>query len=180
MVIRQVIAMVVFVSVAAAMSAQAVPDFAGRWTIDSDRTAALSPPRSGSAAGSTGGGGGGIAAVGSGGSGPAEWVITQTSAALTIVRALPNGTEQKYVYKLDGSESVNVNGRTTQKSRTTVSNGRLVTAGTQTVTTDQGELSSEFKEARWLDKDASMIVETTRTANGTSRVVTQAFRKSKT
>jgi len=162
----------------ASPTAQSAPNFAGTWTLDADKTAALlkATPGSSRAGGGAASAGGIMAAQGGGGTPPA-WVITQTPAALTIVRTLSTGTQQELVYKLDGSESVNVNGRTTQKSRTAVSSGRLVTTGTQTVTTDQGDLSSEFKEVRWLDKDGSMVVETTRTANGTSRVTTQAYRK---
>ena len=114
-----------------------------------------------------------------GGAAPPEWVITQTPAALTIVRALPDGTQQKFVYKLDGSESVNVNGRTTQKTRTTVAGGRLTTVGSQSVTTDQGDVLSEIKEVRWLEKDGSMVVEMTRTVNESVRTTTQVFAKKK-
>jgi hypothetical protein len=164
----------------ASPTAQSAPNFAGTWTLDADKTAALLKAAPGSSrAGGGAASAGGMTAVqgGAGSSRAPEWVITQSPVALTIVRTLSTGTQQKFVYKLDGAESVNVNGRTTQTSRTTVSSGRLVTTGTQTVATDQGDLSSEFKEVRWLDKDGTMIVETTRTANGTSREVTQAFKR---
>ena len=107
------------------------------------------------------GGGGGSAVAGgiSGGGVPAPWVITQTAAALTIVRAMPDGTQQKFVYKLDGSESVNVNGRSTQKTKSVVAGGKITTTGTQTVATDQGDITSQLKEVRSLDKDGAMIVE---------------------
>ena len=55
--------------------------------------------------------------------------------------------------------------------------GKITTAGTQSVTTDQGEVASDFKEVRWLDKDGAMIVETTRTVNGSSRTTTTAYKK---
>jgi hypothetical protein len=175
---RNVIA-VIFILSSAVMTAQSVPTFSGTWTIDRDKTAAASPPPSAAGGGARASGGavaGGIAAVGGA---PPEWVITQTPAALTIVRALPDGTQQKYVYKLDGSESVNVNGRTTQKTRSTVAGGRITTTGTQSVTTDQGDIASELKEVRWLEKDGSMVVETTRTVNGNPRLVVQVFAKRK-
>ena len=157
------------------VAAQAAPNLSGTWVVDSDRTAALRPaPAAGG-----GGGGGGMVAMGGASGAPPEWVITQTAAALTIVRALADGTQQKHVYKLDGSESVNVNGRTTQKSKSTVAGGKVTTVGTQTVATDQGEVSSEFKEVRSLDKDGAMVVEMTRTANGSARTTTTVFAKKK-
>ena len=171
---RGVIGAVLILS-SAVSTAQSVPNFSGTWTIDRDKTAARSPAPPASA----GAVAGGIAAVGAGGGATPEWVITQTPAALTIVRALPDGTQQKYVYKLDGSESVNVNGRTTQKTRTTVTAGRLTTTGSQTVTSDQGDVLSELKELRWLEKDGSMVVELTRTVNESSRTTTQVFAKKK-
>ena len=178
---RSVTAAVVMLS-SAVLTAQSVPNFSGTWTVDRDKTAAMSPAPSGAPAGARASGGavaGGIGAVGAGGGAAPEWVITQTPAALTIVRALPDGAQQKYVYKLDGSESVNVNGRTTQKTRTTVAGGRLTTIGSQTVTTDQGDVLSEIKEVRWLEKDGSMIVEMTRTVNESARTTTQVFAKKK-
>jgi hypothetical protein len=125
----------------------------------------------------SGGGGGGTALVGGGSAAPPEFVITQTTAALTIVRALPDGESQKYVYALDGSESVNVNGRTTQKTRSTAAGGKITTVGTQTVTMTSGDVSSEIREVRSLDKDGTMVVELTRTVSGNSRTTTQVFRK---
>ena len=166
----------------AVLTAQSVPNFSGTWTIDRDKTAALSPA-TGAGGGATGGArgasGGAVATLGAGGGTTPEWVITQTAAALTIVRALPDGTQQKYVYKLDGTESVNVNGRTTQKTRSTVAGGRVTTTGTQTVSTEQGDVSSQLEEVRSLAKDGSMLVETTRTVNGNSRTVTQVFSRRK-
>jgi hypothetical protein len=103
----------------------------------------------------------------SGGAAP-EWTVTQTAAAVTIVRPFPDGSgEQKFVYKLTG-ESVNTNGRTTQTTRSRWDAGKLVTEGTQVTTTDQGTVNGTFKEVRSLDKDGSMHVETTRSINGGS------------
>jgi hypothetical protein len=179
---RSIIAAVVVLS-SAVLTAQSVPNLSGTWTIDRDKTAAMAPAApaaSGGGARASGGAVvGGIGAVAAGGAAPPEWVITQTPAALTIVRALPDGTQQKFVYKLDGSESVNVNGRTTQKTRTTVAGGRLTTVGSQSVTTDQGDVLSEIKEVRWLEKDGSMVVEMTRTVNESVRTTTQVFAKKK-
>jgi hypothetical protein len=158
------------------VAAQATPNFVGTWVIDPEKTAALRPPAAAGGAIAPGGrgGGGGMTLAGAGGGAP-EWVIAQTASMLTISRALPDGSSQRHVYKLDGSESVNVNGRTTQKSKSTVAAGKITTTGTQTVSTDQGDVSSEFRELRWLDKDGAMIVETTRTVNGTARTSTTAY-----
>jgi hypothetical protein len=167
------------------LGAQA-PNMSGTWVVDRDKTIALMPaPAGGGTGGSVtaggvgngvrAGGGGGGAMVGGGGT--PEWTITQTAAALTIVRPGPDGCEQKIVYKLDGSESVNVNGRVTQKTKTTVAGGKIVTTGTQTVATDQGDVTSDFKEVRSLDKEGAMIVETTRVVNGNARTVTTAHKK---
>ena len=159
--------------------AQATPNLAGTWVIDRDKTAALAPAAPAGGGGASGMRAGGSAGgmVAAGGGAPAEIVITQTAAAITIVRGLPDGSQQKYVYKLDGSESVNVNGRTTQTTKSTVASGKITTVGTQSVSTDQGAVTGEFREVRWLDKGGAMIVETTRTANGSARTTTQAFTK---
>ena len=173
--------MAAIVLTAAIVGAQGSPNLSGTWVIDRDKTAALSPAQRGGGA-SLGGGAtaGGVAAVGGVGGAPPSWVITQTPAALTIVRSLPDGIEQRWVYKLDGSESINVNGRSTQKTRSTVAGGRISTAGTQTVTTGDGDVTSQIKEVRWLDKDGSMIVETTRSVEGSgARTTTQAFARQK-
>jgi len=114
-----------------------------------------------------------------GGAANLEWVITQTAAALTLTRSMADGSLQKLIYKLDGSESVNVNGRTTQTTKTTVAAGKITTVGTQVVKTDQGDVTSQIKEVRSLDKDGAMVVETTRTIDGGSRTTTQVFVKKK-
>jgi hypothetical protein len=165
------------------VAAQSAPNFSGTWTLDRDKTAAASPPpASGNAGGGRVSAGGGMVsgAVGAA-SAATEWVITQTSAALTLTRAVvADGSTQKLVYKLDGSESVNVNGRTTQTTKTTVAAGKITTTGTQTVKTDQGDITSEIKEVRSLDKDGAMVVETTRTfGDSGSRTTTQVYVKKK-
>jgi hypothetical protein len=181
------------------VAAQSAPSLAGTWVLDREKTAALSPAGgaggqgagarssgAGASVGAVSGGGGGVASFGGGGgvgggggrmSGGAtpEWTIAQTAATLTITRVLPDGTTQTLVHKLDGSESVNVNGRTTFTSRTTVSGGKFTTSGTQVVKTDQGDVTSSLKEVRWIDKDGSLVVETTRTVDGSSRASTSVL-----
>ena len=168
--------------------AQGTPNLSGTWTLDRDKTAAASPapPASSSAGGgrvTTGGGmaSASVGAVGSmGAAASMDWVITQTLSELTVTRALADGSTQKLVYKLDGSESVNVNGRTTQTTKTTVAAGKITTTGTQVVKTDQGDITSQIREVRSLDKDGAMVVETTRTFDESgSRTTTQVFVKKK-
>jgi hypothetical protein len=175
---------------AATAAAQAVPNLSGTWALDREKTAAVAPAGgamggrsaigSASATATASPRGGATAMTGGGAGGAAEWTITQTAAALTITRGLPDGSTQRLVYKLDGSESVGAYGRVTQKTRTTVAGGKFTTTGTQTVNTDQGDLTSQFKEVRWLDKDGSMVVEMTRLVEGSgSRTITTVLTKKK-
>ena len=86
--------------VVASLSAQGKTDFSGKWTLVPDPNAA--------AAG--GGGGGGRGGRGGGGGGQfcgQECTITQDATTLTVTRTTQAG-EQKAVYKLDGSESKNM------------------------------------------------------------------------
>jgi hypothetical protein len=158
-----------------ALAAQSSANFSGTWTPDREKTlaamAALSPqgaPRGNapSAGGARMGGGGGMVAT-SGPATPPEWTITQTPSAVTIVRPLPDGTEQKYVYHLSGP-SVNANARTTLTTTSHWDGAKLITEGKQVTTTDQGGVEGTFKESRWLDKDGAMHVETSRIINGGS------------
>jgi hypothetical protein len=84
----------------AGLSAQGKPDFSGKWTLVPDPNAA--------AAG--GGGGGGRGGRGGGGGGQfcgQECTITQDGTTLTVTRTTQGG-EQKATYRLDGSESKNM------------------------------------------------------------------------
>ena len=88
---------VVFVS---GLSAQAKPNFAGKWTLQADPNA---PPPGGGGGGRGGGGrGGGFG----GGFCGMECTITQDANSITIERMQGQNTV-KSVYKLDGSDSVN-------------------------------------------------------------------------
>jgi hypothetical protein len=162
---------------AALAAAQTPPNLAGTWVLDRDKTAARSAAPSGMRAGGPDGRAG-AAAVGARG-GPAtppEWRITQTAAALRAERALPNGTTQTLVYKLDGSESTNANGRATLTTRSRWEGGKLVTEGTQLIATEQGPVAGTLKEVRWLDKEGSMVVETTRAIDeNPPSTITQVF-----
>jgi hypothetical protein len=94
--------------------------------------------------------------------------ITQTAAAVTIDR-VSGQVWEKMVYKLDGSESVNANGRSTMKLKSRWEGARLLSEGrTETTLADnEGSISSTMKEIRSIDKDGVMVVETTRTVTAT-------------
>jgi hypothetical protein len=165
----------------ATLGAQSHPRFAGTWVADGDKSRALQAARAGAAdAGATARGrtatAGGVNGVAGGGTmsmsgAPPEVIVTQTDAALTIARGA-----QTLVYDLAGSERVNVNGRTTLKTRSHWEGSKLVTQGTQSTSSDQGPVEATFREVRSLDKDGAMIVETTRQFIGSAAVTNvQAF-----
>jgi hypothetical protein len=155
---------------AAALAAQTKPDFNGTWDVNPEKTAAdraaaaTTSPGGGGGGGLRGGGGNSMSAVGA--TAPMPYVIKQTARELTITRDFGDGTVQKWVYRLDGSESVNTNLRTTLTTRSTFTDGKLVTEGKQATKTDQAEVTGTFKEVRWIDKDGAMHVHTTRVMNG--------------
>jgi hypothetical protein len=158
-----------------ALLAQTHPNFTGDWVLDKDKTAAAAGPRTGStgATGATGGGsavmagggGGGAMMMGPGAATTPEYKVTLTATTLTVDR-VGVSTPQTYVYKLDGTESVNTVGPTTSKTKSHWDGAKLVTEGTRSVTTSQGDVSSSFKEVRSLEKDGAMLVEQTRQAPG--------------
>jgi len=86
----------------AGVLAQAKPNFAGTWTMD--QPAAPAAPPAGAPAGGGGGGRGG--GRGGGGGWGNDFTITQDATTLTI-DGMAAGMPQKYVFKLDGSESKN-------------------------------------------------------------------------
>jgi hypothetical protein len=120
-------------------SAQAKPDFSGKWSQDMEK----SDP-------AMGGGGG------RGPQGPQNLTITQTAADITFERETPNGV-QKTVYKLDGSESVNAGGRGGEvKSKSAWEGGKLVTKYSRTM----GETTVEVTETRSLEADGTLVLVT--------------------
>lgn len=167
---RELIAAIGTVVLTSTVAAQTAPNFAGTWTPDREKTQAAMTALGAPAAGGTGtrmvgGAGGGTMSPSGAAASPLEWTITQTATAITLMRPLPDGSAQKFTYKLAG-ESVNVNARTTLTTKSRWEGGKLVTEGTQVTTTDQGPIDGTFKETRWLDKDGSMHVETVRALSG--------------
>jgi hypothetical protein len=138
------IVLAVVLALPALASAQAKPNFAGKWVQDMDK----SDP-----AGGPGGGGRGPA-------GPQNLTITQSATELTIERETPNGP-MKTVYKLDGTESENQAMGGTSKTKSVWEGATLVTTGTSTRNMQGNEVTIETKEVRSLDADGTMIVVTT-------------------
>ena len=123
--------------------------------------------------------GGATASMGpTGGGGPIEVVVTQTAASITMERRFPGVESQTTTYKLDGSETTNVTGRTTLKTKSRWEGAKLVTEGTQVVKSDQAEIKGTIKETRWLEKDGTMVVETVREIEGRpGSTIRQTFKK---
>jgi hypothetical protein len=147
------------------LAAQAPLNFAGTWIFSREKTSALVVSRTaGPGAAATGsvsadGGFTGVMPVVSAGN--QEQTITQSATSLTIERQLPSGLETLR-YNLDGSESVNHNGRTTLTTTSSWKLDTLVTKGTQVTTTDRGAISNTFMEVRTIDDAGDMVIETTR------------------
>jgi len=112
--------------VAVSLSAQAKPDFSGKWVMDPPPAAA--PAADGAARGGGRGAGGGGAAGFQPGFGP-EFTVKQDANTITISRG---GQASPLVYKLDGSESKNTvtrNGeQQEQVSKATWEGSKLVVA----------------------------------------------------
>jgi hypothetical protein len=85
----------------------------------------------------------------------------------------------RFVYALDGTESVNRNGANTHTTRSRWEGERLVTEGTSFSKTSHGEVTRQFAEVRWLEPNGAMVVETTNKdeAGQTSTVTSVFWRK---
>ena len=144
--------------------AQAHPDFSGTWAEDeSARKSTLPVSDSGGQKAMT--------------VPPTDTVVTQTAAALTSERKFMSQIV-RYVYQLDGKETVNHNGANTQTTRSAWDGRKLVTQGTSFSVTSAGESLWQFKEIRWLDQSGAMVTETThKDEAGKLTVVTRVFRR---
>jgi hypothetical protein len=87
--------------------------------------------------------------------------------AITIERGSGDSARRR-TYQLDGSESVNVAGNATTRTVSRWDGGRLVTSGTQSVATSQGDVSAAFHEVISLDTEGKLHVETARERDGTA------------
>ena len=98
-----VVAVVLMFCAAVGLSAQAKPDFSGKWVMD---PASAPAPPAGAPAGGGGGGGRGGGRGGGGGGFGQEFTAVQNAKTLTITRMQGDQTINT-VYNLDGSESKN-------------------------------------------------------------------------
>jgi hypothetical protein len=154
--------------------AQSHPNFGGTWVRDATKPAAQT-------SGTTQTGGttkmsGGVGRATLSGGGPIEYRITQTDTTLTIERHA-GSTIQKFVHTFDGAENVNVNGRTTLKTKSRWEGSRLITEGTQTVAAQSGEITATVREVRTVGEDGLLVVETTRTSSGDPSTTKQVYRR---
>ena len=112
------------------------PNFAGKWTRDAEKTAAMMP------AGAPAGGGGGR-----GGGGAGDITITQDAKTLVITR-MQGETEVKQTYNLDGSPSKNTmmgrGGQTEVTSTAKWDGAKLV------ITSDNGQTVTYSMDGAWL------------------------------
>jgi hypothetical protein len=90
---------------------------------------------------------------------PPQKIITQTAQMIRIDNPWQHGVVT-YIYKLDGSESVNLNGANTQTTRSRWEGGKLITEGTSFSETSAGESTWKFKEVRWMNASGAMVSET--------------------
>ena len=148
--------------------AQSHPNFGGTWVVNPSTPAA--------ATGGTTKMSGAVSRATLSGGGPIEYRITQTDSTLTIERHAGSNI-QKFVHTFDGAENVNVNNRTTLKTKSRWDGNRLITEGTQTVATQSGDITATVREVRTLAEDGLLVVETTRTAQGKPSTTKQMYKR---
>lgn len=114
--------------------------------------------------------------------------IAQTPASMTIDR-VSGQVFEKTNYKSDGTEAATVIDTMTRKQKSRWEGNKLVSEGAgETILSDgSGSVKSTFKEVRWIDKDGTMVVESTRSvqpppgmqvgSGGAPRTTVQYFRK---
>ena len=162
--VRFVFAVLVVLAAAGPALAQPLPNFSGTWVEDESARKTTWPTQpSGASKAMT--------------LPPADTVVSQTAATLTTERKFMSQV-LRYVYQLDGKESVNHNGANTLTTKSTWEGQKLVTRGTSFSVTSAGESLWEFEEMRWLDKTGAMVTETTnKDEGGKVNVVMQVYRK---
>ena len=136
------LALASILSLPSAPALQTVPDFSGTWIEDlSQRTITETPAGAEGPRSMTG---------------PStDLVVRQTPETLT--REYPPFMSRvvRYVYQLDGKESVNQNGAETQTTRSRWEGSKLVSRGTLYSVTSLGESSSQVFETQWLNAKRS-------------------------
>jgi hypothetical protein len=146
------VALAALVTSAAPSWAQAKTDFSGSWTFDAAKSDAA--PAGGRG---RGGGRGGASAVAS------SLTVTQTPTQISIDRTIGQGATSA-VYKLDASESTNLQGDVfLSRSRVSWDGPKLViTTRKDMGLTPNGPMVEESKEVLSLDGGVLTIVSTTR------------------
>jgi hypothetical protein len=157
--VRAAVSATTLVLFATALSAQK-PDFAGKWTLDAEKTAAANPN-----AGGGGGGGGG----GRGGRGGMMNTFTLTLDATSLTREVdgPNGPV-KTVYKLDGSETTVPMGQGEAKAKAKWEGNTIVIETTRTV---QDGTAVTTKDVYSVE-DGFLVITGTRPGRGGGEPVT--------
>ena len=106
--------------------------------------------------------------------------ITQSPETFEIQHdpPMPGWKPQRYVYNLAGKKSVNSNGANILTTTSRWDGNKLVTEGTSYSETSQGESTWKFRETIWLDGKRRLLVETRMTEeSGKTHVVTQTYDK---
>jgi len=127
--------------------AQAKPNFAGKWTVDTEKTTAANPAPAGG-----GGGGGGRAGGGGGGGrgGGGPMTIAQDATTLTITRETQNGP-QETKYKLDGTEQTVTMGQGEAKVKAKVEGSTIVVEQTRDMGNGPATTKTVYSmEGDWL------------------------------
>ena len=155
-----------------AFAADGKTDFSGTWALDKAKSDPIRMGRGG-----PGGGGGQAPTI------DITLVITQTDNQLNVTRKVNfNGqdrsTEQKF--SLDGSENTNpaMMGRGELKSKSKWKKDKLVTEGTQQVTTPNGDFEIGVIEELSLSEDGKVLtIKTTRSTPQGENTSKQVFNK---
>jgi hypothetical protein len=146
---------------AAGAAAQDHPDFSGTWKINLIKSDAAPAGRGGQQMDMSN----------------LVHTITQTAEAITIVQT-GMGPERTTTYYLDGRESTNPAMRGEMKSTSTWDGKQLVTAGSTTMQTPNGERTITIKEVRSLSDDGkTMTITTTTDSQMGSRTQKRVFDK---
>ena len=162
---RAILSAALAVAFVAGVAAQAKPDFSGTWTLDPEKSVM---------GGRQGGGQGGGRQGGMGAGQPLT--ITVEGQKMSISRAMgQSGNTVTTVYMLDGTEAKNTQmgrqgGEPTEVIYKSKWEGNALVT---TITNPRGTST----EKRWIEADGTMVVETTRTGQDGTPVVTKLVYK---
>ena len=155
--VTAVLGAVAMVVMANAAAAQGKPNFAGKWELDAEKTAAANPNAGGGGGGGRGGRGGGMA-------GPMTIAIDGTT--MTITREGPNGPMVQ-TYKLDDSEQTVTMGQGEAKVKAKWDGNTIVV-----VTTTQGQAGARTSTAVYSIEGDNLVIATTQPPRGGGDPVT--------